>query len=155
MSVGSAIVIRDFEPRDQVASRALIITGLGEHFGHVDESLNPDLDDIAANYAGADLVVAEKDGQLVGTGFLKQIDDRNGEVVRMAVAPDARRTGVGRLILDELLRRARDRRYATVTLSTLASWDAAPFYRSCGFSERQRVNVALGEAIVFEMKLTS
>lgn len=149
----SATVIRDFEPRDQAAARALIITGLGEHFGHVDESLNPDLDDIGANYAGAELVVAEKDGRLVGTGFLKHIDDQTGEVVRMSVAPDARRTGVGRMILDELVRRAWHRGYATVTLSTLASWDAAAFYRACGFSERQRITVALGEAIVFEMKV--
>ncbi len=150
---GGDVAIRDFEPRDQIAARSLIITGLGEHFGHVDESLNPDLDDIAANYAGSQLIVAEKDGRLVATGFLKHIDAHTVEVVRMSVAPDARRMGVGRMVLDELVRRARGRGYAAVTLSTLASWDAAPFYRSCGFIERRRVTVPLGEAIVFEMRL--
>lgn len=40
------IKVRPFETRDQVAARKLILSGLGEHFGFIDERLNPDLDDI-------------------------------------------------------------------------------------------------------------
>ena len=44
----SGIVVRRFAPADQDAARRLILEGLGAHFGSIDESLNPDLDDIAA-----------------------------------------------------------------------------------------------------------
>src|SRR5579883_3043906 len=46
-------VIRPFVPPDQQAARVLILRGLGEHFGWIDETCNPDLDDIAATYTGA------------------------------------------------------------------------------------------------------
>ena len=37
------MLIRAFEPRDQAAARQLILAGLGEHFGWIDETCNPDL----------------------------------------------------------------------------------------------------------------
>jgi hypothetical protein len=66
------ITIRPFEARDQQAARQLILSGLGEHFGYIDESLNPDLDEIMANYvtAGHVFIVAHSGEQLLGTGAL-------------------------------------------------------------------------------------
>ena len=43
--------IRRFRPADQDAVKALVVAGLGEHWGGVDATLNPDLDDIASHYA--------------------------------------------------------------------------------------------------------
>jgi hypothetical protein len=65
-----ALRLRPFERGDQEAARQLILTGLGEHFGWIDESCNPDLDDILVNFTrpGHLFVVAEEDGELVGTG---------------------------------------------------------------------------------------
>lgn len=40
----------DFEAADQVEVRSLILDGLSDHWGRVDETLNRDLDDIAASY---------------------------------------------------------------------------------------------------------
>jgi hypothetical protein len=64
--------IRSFQARDQKTARQLILAGLGEHFGWIDETRNPDLDDIAANYVdrGSTSLVAEIDGKLVGTAAL-------------------------------------------------------------------------------------
>ena len=66
------MLIRSFEPRDQTAARQLILAGLGEHFGWIDETCNPDLDDVTANYVepGHVFLVAEIGGELVGTGGL-------------------------------------------------------------------------------------
>jgi deferrochelatase/peroxidase EfeB len=42
--------VRDFKRQDQENARLLILAGLGEHFGFVDETINPDIEDIEKNY---------------------------------------------------------------------------------------------------------
>jgi hypothetical protein len=64
------LLVRPFEPRDQRGARRLIIEGLGARCGHIDESLNPDLDDIATSYASAVCLVVEHARCIVGTGAL-------------------------------------------------------------------------------------
>ena len=71
------------------AVRSLILAGLGEHFGFVDESMNPDLDDIQTVYVdvGACFVIAEIAGDLAGTGALIEEEPGIGRLVRMSVSP--------------------------------------------------------------------
>jgi len=80
--------------------RRLILTGLGEHFGWIDETRNPDLDDIAAHYTerGHTFVVAEMHGEIVGAAALKTEDETTGRIVRMSVAQSHRRQGIGRAL---------------------------------------------------------
>ena len=98
--------IRPFRPGDQDAARRLILDGLGEHFGFIDASLNPDLDDIWQTYvlAGAPFAVAELDGELVGTGALvaERAPGRlaTGRIVRVSVSPHHRRLGIGRRLVE-------------------------------------------------------
>jgi N-acetylglutamate synthase-like GNAT family acetyltransferase len=141
-----SVLIRPFEPRDQQAARRLILHGLGEHFGFIDETRNPDLDDIQANYVaqGHVFVVAERDGELVGTGGLTIVDEHAGRIVRMSVDRAYRRRGIGRTLVMYLLDRARERGFARVFVSTEHGWeDAIGFYKHCGFIEynRDEVNV--------------
>ncbi len=91
--------IRPFEPCDQSAARQLILAGLGEHFGYLDESLNPDLDDIMADYItqGRVFVVVMTDEELVGTGALKIKHGQVGQLVRMSVRREHRRRGIGQV----------------------------------------------------------
>ncbi|MGC8781077.1 MAG: hypothetical protein ACP5UQ_09455, partial [Anaerolineae bacterium] len=65
-------LIRPFAPTDQPAVRRLILEGLGEHFGVIDETLNPDIDDIAAHYTarGHVFLVAVADDEVIGSAAL-------------------------------------------------------------------------------------
>ncbi len=129
------MTVRPFVPADQAEARRVILEGLRERFGFIDERLNRDLDDIAAAYANALFLVAELNGKLVGTGALVHVIDGVDQVVRMSVDGGYRRTGVGRAILVRLLEHARSvgRRWAV--LGTNDDWDdAIAFYRAMGFA---------------------
>jgi ribosomal protein S18 acetylase RimI-like enzyme len=131
------VFIRPFEPADQAAARRLILNGLGEHFGFIDETRNPDLDDIQANYIaqGHVFVVAERDGELVGTGGLRTVDEHTGRIVRMSVERTHRRQGIGRALVSHLLVAARAKGLTRVIVSTEHGWDAIKLYTGCGFTE--------------------
>ena len=121
------LLIRSFDPRDQVAARQLILTGLGEHFGWIDVMCNPDLDDIASDYIGPGhvFVVAEIDGELVGTGALTTEDENIGRIVRMSVKQRHRRKGIGRDLVTHLLNVACQKGFTQVRVSTEHDWEEA------------------------------
>ena len=130
------IAIRPFRPDDQAITRRLILAGLGDHFGTIDETLNPDLDDITATYVdqGACVVVAERGGEIVGAGTLKVEEPGVGRLVRMTVAREIRGRGLGRQLVNHLLDEARRRGYHRVVVETTDDWqDAIGLYRACGF----------------------
>jgi GNAT superfamily N-acetyltransferase len=130
----SAPEIRPFTPADQDAVRRLVLDGLEERWGTLDPALNADLDDIATSYAGAVVLVAHCGGRPVGTATLVP-RAAAGEVVRMAVARDARRAGIGRALVEELAVAARRMGLARLVLETTATWsDAVTFYERCGFT---------------------
>ncbi len=123
-----------FQSKDQQEARNLILTGLGEHWGAVDETLNPDLNDIAASYAGAVFLVARQGERIVGTGALVPGLNRTAEVRRMSVAADVRRQGLGRRILTLLIEQARALGYRRVILETTSTWtEVIQFYLDYGF----------------------
>lgn len=132
-------IVRPFAPRDQEAARALILTGLGEHWGFIDETLNPDLDDIRAAYppeTSVFLVVVDSSDALIGTGCITEEDAETVRLVRMSVAASARGRGIGRRLVAELEAAARDRAYRRIVLETTEDWsDAVGLYRATGFEE--------------------
>jgi GNAT superfamily N-acetyltransferase len=132
--MAEALVIRPFAPADQEAARSLVLRGLAERWGWLDESKNADLDNIAATYADGVFLVARLGEELVGTGALLAEGREIGRVVRMSVARKQRRQGVGRRLLQALLAAARARGYRRVVLETTATWqDAVAFYSEQGF----------------------
>jgi len=136
-----SLSIRPFESRDQDAVRGLILTGLGEHFGWIDETCNPDLDDIAAHYTelGHIFVVAEIDGEPVGAAALKTENARTGRIVRMSVKQTHRGQGIGRALVTHLLDVARQCGFVQVYVSTEPDWyDAIRLYTRYGFKARGR-----------------
>ncbi len=135
------LLIRPFEPRDQAAARQLILIGLGEHFGWIDETRNPDVDDITANYIerGDIFLIVEMDGVLVGTGALITESADTGRIVRMSVSRMYRRKGIGRALVSHLLDLAKSKKFARVLVSTNTHWqDAIGLYQHCGFKEYRR-----------------
>jgi GNAT superfamily N-acetyltransferase len=129
-----ALEIRPFHPDDQEPVRALILAGLEEYWGKLDESKNPDLHDIADSYQNGIFLVACLDQQIVCSGALLPRTAETAEIVRMSVAHHLRRQGVGRQMLAELCRRAYQRGFKQVILETTATWEnAIAFYQAFGF----------------------
>lgn len=128
------VAIRTFERRDQPEVAALILGGLAEHWETVDVSLNPDVDDLAASYPDGRTIVAVRDGRIVGTGTVFPIGDETAEIKRMSVDPSCRRSGLGRILVADLLATARAWGLERVVLETSAHWDdVVAFYLGCGF----------------------
>jgi putative acetyltransferase len=83
------------------------------------------------------LFSARRDRQLLAIGALKQLDETHGELKSMHTVEAARGQGVGRAMVDHLLRVARHRGYQRVSLET-GSMDAfgtaRSLYERCGFT---------------------
>jgi len=118
--------------------RQLILAGLGQHFGWIDESLNPDLDNIHHNYVeqGHIFIVAEKEGQIVGTGALKQESPGVSRMVRISVSQNHQRQGIGRHLVEHLVQTAWAQGDQRIVVETnLDWWDAIGLYQSLGFTQ--------------------
>jgi GNAT superfamily N-acetyltransferase len=87
------------------------------------------------------LVIARLQGQPIGCGALKFHGSRPTELKRMWVTPEARGLGVGRRILMELERIARDAGSHVVRLETNhALTEAISLYRTSGYREVEAFN---------------
>ena len=123
-----------FRPAYQDEARRLILDGLGEHWGRIDEQINTDLADIAASYASGHFVLGWIGDSLVATGALVSEDDHSMRIVRMSVARAFRRRGLGRQLLDHLIEIARRLKVKRIVLETTETWAGViAFYESYGF----------------------
>ena len=148
--MSSELSIRPFLADDQDTVKGLILEGMGEHFGHIDESLNPDLDDIDANYAakGDAFFVVEMCGSVVGTGALILVEENVGRIVRMSVDRAYRRRGIGKAIAEHLVRLAGRKDVERALVETNSDWDdAIRLYQRCGFVEYDRDDVSVYMAL--------
>jgi putative acetyltransferase len=128
------VAIVPFRPEHQAEVKRLILAGLTEHWGHLDPTKNPDLNDIGATYAQAIFLVAWWHGTIVGTGALMPRSVHIAEIVRMSVVAHMRRHGIGRRLLQHLMAHAKARRYRHIILETTATWhDVIAFYQQNGF----------------------
>jgi GNAT superfamily N-acetyltransferase len=83
---------------------------------------------------GGRLYVAEVDGDTVGVGGLRRLNDTAAEIKRMFVRPTARGLGVGRAIVQRLIDDAREQGFETVYLESASFMHSAhALYRSVGF----------------------
>ena len=133
----SEISVRAFSKADQQIVRALVLAGLQEHWGELDPTLNPDLNDIGGWYGAMDgsTVVAEIDGEIVGTGTIHRgREESTAVLVRMSVSGAHRGKGIGKRLVRELAEAARSRGYARIECETTDTWqDAINLYLACGF----------------------
>lgn len=99
---------------------------------------------------GGEIWFARLDGAMVGTGALYCHGNGEFEIAKMAVTETARGHGIGRLLLDRLIRRFVERGGRRLVLETNSKLLAAiALYRSAGFveyvpskpSEYERANV--------------
>jgi ribosomal-protein-alanine N-acetyltransferase len=83
---------------------------------------------------GVKLVVARfADGRSAGFALYRAISDE-AELLLLAVSPEFRRRGIGKMLLDQFLDHARDRGVSRVHLEVREGNPAVILYRSAGFS---------------------
>jgi GNAT superfamily N-acetyltransferase len=119
--------IRPLRAGDAPAARRLVESVWHEHFHrHPDPFVRDfiytrlsDLDDAQTAYGDrAVFLCAVCEGEVVGTGALKSLGNRECEMVRMFVASTHRNRGIGRAIADELIKFARMAGYDRIRLSS-------------------------------------
>ena len=148
--------IAPFRPADQDALRQLILDGLEDHWGELDERLNPDLDDLARSYQKGTVLVARRDGRIVGAAAVVPGSEDEGEVKRMAVARDQRRTGLATALLRELVAVGRSRGWTALVLETTATWtDAVGLYEAFGFTLTHHKDGRFGRDACFRLDLSA
>jgi DNA-binding MarR family transcriptional regulator/GNAT superfamily N-acetyltransferase len=122
---------------------------LGSYYAELDRRFDTGFDPERAISTTADeltepaglLLVARLDGEPVGCGALKLQGDPPFYIKRMWVAPAARGLGVGRRLLAELERHARERGARVVYLETNRTLsEATALYRSSGYVEVEPFN---------------
>ncbi len=90
-----------------------------------------------------ELLLAEKDGALVGTAQLELAQKPNArhraEVTKLLVHPRARRQGVGRLLLQEVEQLARSHARTLLFLDTREGDVAEQLYRGAGYERAGRI----------------
>jgi GNAT superfamily N-acetyltransferase len=134
MNAAENITIRPFQSGNQAEAKKLILAGLAEHWGTLDPSKNPDLDNISLNYADGLFLVALENNKIIGTGALVPKSANTAEIVRMSVAANARRHGLGKRILRELCEYAQQNGYKKLVLETTETWhEVIQFYKEFGF----------------------
>ncbi len=140
------VIIRPFRAQDQDAVRELILDGLGDHFPVVDETLNPDLEDIKASYIdkGHAFIVAQRGSDIVGAGGLLALDDQTSRIVRVSVSKGQRRQGIGGRLVARLVELARERKCDRLLVETNLDWlEAIALYRNYGFRPYDRDEVSV------------
>ena len=132
-SDGSAeVTLADDDPIGEVARHLIhrLCAELSARYGAPPSPFSP------AEAAGPRSVflVARMGGTPVACGALRPIDDTVAEVKRMYVAPEGRRRGLARRILNELEHRAIGFGYRTVRLETgVGQPEAVALYEACGY----------------------
>ncbi len=137
-SAAMKIHIRPWTAADQAVARQLILAGLGEHWGFIDDTRNPDVDDIETHYLGRGhlFVVAEVGTEIVGTGALVHVQADTVRIARISVHKDWRRLGIGRILVEHLVAAARQRGAMRIVVETTRGWhDAISLYQACGFTQ--------------------
>jgi GNAT superfamily N-acetyltransferase len=82
------------------------------------------------------LLLAWKDGCLVGCAALRQVDAATCEMKRVYVRPAARGTQLGRRLVEHLIQEARIAGYTRLCLDVLPEFTSAQnLYRSLGFED--------------------
>lgn len=153
----SRLTFRPFQPEDQVAAHAIVMSGMAQRWGAVDPTLNPDLHDIAHSYtaSGNYFFVGEVDGAMVATAALTLDADGVPRIERMSVRAAWQGMGFGRTFTHFLIDQARELGHAQLRVETNSDWTSAlKLYQSCGFVLESTVDGPFGQESNLVLDLT-
>jgi len=149
--------IREYTREDSATVLELHKRGLEETESYVnDKRLDADLHDVEGTYLNdkGEFLIATIDNEIVGMGALRRVNEETAEVKRMRVSTKYQGKGIGSLILDRLIEKARQYGYRKLVLDTTAKQIAAQkLYQKRGFEEVTRKTIAGQNCIFYEMKL--
>ncbi|MCI4645270.1 MAG: GNAT family N-acetyltransferase [Hyphomonadaceae bacterium] len=133
------MIVRDYRPGDQPAFKRLNLAWIEQLFD-VEPSDLQQLDDPEGHILapGGRVLLAELDGQTVGTVALIPAHDAPGrlELVKMSVDAGQRGKGIGRALMQAAIEAARQMGAAQIWLESNRKLDAARgLYASSGFRE--------------------
>jgi ribosomal protein S18 acetylase RimI-like enzyme len=149
MTDATEIRLRDAGPGDRAAVSALTLAAYGEYAERMEPRAWAGLDEavrraLAGDDPAVERIVAERGGEIVGSVMLfpAQVSAYEDfadalawpELRLLAVAPAARGTGVGRMLVEECMRRAKAAGATEMGLHTSRSMEAAiAMYEGMGF----------------------
>lgn len=139
--VYQTLVIEEVSKDTQEDAKRIVLAGLKERFGSLDESLNQDLNEIVLNYSsrGNHFLVGRINTKVICTGALIREEVDTGRIVRMSVQKEYRRHGLAQKMLKEIERRAQAKGFKRIVLETTNSWhDAISFYKKNEYKEFAR-----------------
>ena len=116
-----------------------------------------DMDNIQKNYFenGGIFFVLVDEAQIIGTGAIRQLQDKICELKRLWLLTEYHHKGLGYRMLQELLSVAREIGYERIRLETDAVFQkrAVQFYKQVGFYEIPIPNTTPDEDILMELSL--
>ena len=149
--------LRQYKTSDQDAVWQLHVDGLKQTSSYIDNrKYDEDMLSIKDTYLnnGGEFFVVSLDNKVVGMGGLLKMDNEIAEVKRMRVNIDFQQKGIGSLILENLIRRAKELGYKKLELDTTENMDAAKrLYEKHGFKEFKRGRAGHLESIFYELWL--
>jgi putative acetyltransferase len=113
-----------------------------------------EMDDLQANYfdPGGTFLVALNEGQVIGSGALRRLDDQTAELKRMWLLEAYHGRGIGYRLITQLIDFAHKQGFTRIRLQTSPEQARAlAFYRRVGFYEIPCYNDGVGE---ISMELT-
>lgn len=112
--------------------------------------LDSDLNDISSNYTRrkGQLIILRQSGRIVGTAAIFQLDVQTAEIRKFYLASSLRSLGLGQLLLNHLIRKAKDYEYASLELETYSVMKKAiAFYTRNGFERFFPARIAHEEGV--------
>src|SRR5580693_2646306 len=102
------------------------------------QGFDAELNELASMYAppGGSLMLARRADRPIGCGAIRRFSEGICEMKRLYLRPEARGTGLGRILVERLLLKARTLGYVRIYLDTLVDMhQARRLYGSLGFRE--------------------
>lgn len=156
------ITLRSFRDKDDVAAISdLHIEGLKQTDSYISDAqarkqLDTDLKNIRSTYLDnrGEFLLARHNNTIIGMGGLRNVDQTTAEIKRMRVKPQYQGQGIGKLILDALIKKAKALGYHKIILDTAVKQTAAQhLYQSRGFQGYKRGQIHGQETIYYQLNL--
>ncbi|KKT34617.1 MAG: GCN5-related N-acetyltransferase [Parcubacteria group bacterium GW2011_GWA2_44_12] len=151
------VSLRQYEASDKEAVWQLHVNGLNQTGSFIfDPALDADFENIKENYLcnGGEFFVVSLNDEVIAMGALRKVDEKTAEVKRMRVKNQYQRQGIGSMMLESLIQRAKELGYKKLILDTSERQSGAKrLYEKYGFSEYKRARLNDHTIIYYELTL--